>query len=60
MRLQCQWAAAALLLCTAASCLQAEGLTSGIPVGDPIGAYSCTKSGGVEDGVELGTSLCYT
>ena len=49
-----------MLLCTAASCLRAEGFTSGIPVGDPIGSYSCTKSGGTDDGIDVGKSLCYT
>lgn len=60
MKVQGQWVAAALLVCAAASCLRAEGFTSGIPVGDPIGSYSCTKSGGADDGVDLGKSLCYT
>jgi len=60
MKVQGQWVAAAMLLCTAASCLRAEGFTSGIPVGDPIGSYSCTKSGGADDGIDVGKSLCYT
>lgn len=55
-----QWVATAMLLCTAASCVRAEGFTSGIPVGDSIGSYSCTKSGGVDDGIDVGKSLCYT
>jgi hypothetical protein len=62
MRVLCQWAGAALLLCTAVSCVQAqaEGFASGIPAGTPIGSYSGVKSGGVDDGVENGKSLCYT
>jgi hypothetical protein len=60
MKVLHQWAGAALLLCTAASCVAAEGLTSGVPVGDPIGSYTGVKSGGIDDGVEAGKSLCYT
>jgi len=62
MKVLCQWAGAALLLCTAASCVQAqaEGFASGIPVGSSVGSYSGVKSGGIDDGVEAGKSLCYT
>ena len=38
----------------------ADELTSGVEVGDRIGSYKSTKCGGVDDGVEVGKSLCYT
>ncbi len=47
------------LLVTVASISAAE-LESGIQVGGQIGAYSGTKCAGIDDGVEVGQSLCYT
>ena len=60
MKVHGYWAAASLLVCAVASCLPAGGFTSGLAVGEPIGSYSCTKSGGADDGAEVGKSLCYT
>jgi hypothetical protein len=51
---------AAMLLFAGAHAARAADLTSGIAVDGKIGAYSCTKCGGAEDGVEVGKSLCYT
>jgi hypothetical protein len=44
----------------AATPLIAADVESGIPVGGSIGTYSTTKCGGIEDGVAVGCSLCYT
>ena len=60
MKVQVYSVAAVLLACAAASCFSADAPTSGLAVGDSIGSYSCTKSGGADDGVEVGKSLCYT
>jgi len=51
---------AAVLVLTGASALYAAELTSGIPVGGSMPKYAATKCGGGDDGVKLGTSLCYT
>lgn len=54
-------AAAGFVLCVAASgCLDAAEATSGIPVGERVGTYSSTKCGGIDDGIAVGKSLCYT
>lgn len=60
MKILSQWAGAALLLCFVASGLRAAELTSGLPVGSSVGAYTGTKAGGIDDGVDFGKSLCYT
>ncbi|MCH5374062.1 MAG: hypothetical protein JJ992_08800 [Planctomycetes bacterium] len=61
MRKLCSVSAAALmLLCAACAPAPAADVSSGIEVGKSVGTYSCTKCGGVEDGVEVGKSLCYT
>jgi hypothetical protein len=59
MRTASVFGAAALLLTMAAASAAAE-LISGIEVGGKIGPYSTTKCGGIDDGVEVGKSLCYT
>jgi hypothetical protein len=51
-------AVAVLAVCQPAA--NAEEFSSGIPVGGRIGAYTSTKCGGIEDGVDVGKSLCYT
>ena len=38
----------------------ADELTSGVEVGERIGSYKSTKCAGVDDGVEIGKSMCYT
>lgn len=60
MRLTCVWAAVGVLACAAASPVPAAELQSGIAVGESVGAYSTTKCGGIDDGVEVGKALCYT
>ena len=60
MKIHVYSAAAVLLVCAVASCLAADPPAGGLAVGDPIGSYSCVKSGGADDGVEVGKSLCYT
>lgn len=59
MRMRSMSLAVAALLAAATAATAAE-LSSGVEVGGKIGAYSCTKTGGAEDGVEVGKSLCYT
>jgi hypothetical protein len=53
---------AATLMCAIAACAQAPAaeVESGIGVGSRIGAYTGTKAGGIEDGVNVGAALCYT
>jgi hypothetical protein len=51
---------AAMLMVAGAGLARAADLTSGVPVDGKIGAYSSTKCGGADDGVEIGKSLCYT
>ena len=51
---------AAALVLTGASALWAAELTSGIPVGGFMPRYMAIKCGGGNDGIDLGTSLCYT
>ncbi len=51
--------AVALVVAVAAGSHAAD-LKSGVPVGGSIGTYSTTKCGGIEDGVKVGNSLCYT
>ncbi len=53
-------ASAALVGLLLADRAGAGEIQSGIPVGGAIGAYSTTKCAGAEDGVAVGTSLCYT
>ena len=53
----CAALALPLLLVAAASAAEIE---SGVPVGGSITTYSCTKLGGIEDGVKVNQSLCYT
>ena len=51
---------AAILMVAGAAVAGAAELTSGVQVGDRIGAYNCTKVAGAEDGVKVGKTLCYT
>ena len=44
----------------AAGVANAADVESGVEVGGRIGTYSTTKAGGVDDGVKVGKSLCYT
>jgi hypothetical protein len=60
MRSRYQWAVAACAVVTVVSCVRAGDLTSGIPVGEAVGSYVTTKCGGLDDGVQMGQSLCYT
>lgn len=53
-------AAACLLVCAVAACVGCNPPAGGVAVGDSIGSYACVKSGGIDDGVEVGRSLCYT
>jgi hypothetical protein len=59
MRTASVFGPAALVLTLAAAGHAAE-LLSGVEVGGKIGAYSTTKCGGIDDGVAVGKSLCYT
>ena len=38
----------------------AEDVTSGVQVGERIGSYKSTKCGGVDDGITVGKTMCYT
>jgi hypothetical protein len=49
-------AVAAFALTTAAC---AEDVKCGLGVGDSVGAYKVVKAGGLDDGIEVGKSLCY-
>ena len=49
---------AAMFLIASAAC--AADVTSGIAAGGSVPAYGATKCGGVDDGVAVGKSLCYT
>jgi hypothetical protein len=61
MRKLVSFGAAALMLATAACApAPAADTDSGIEVGKRVGSYSATKCGGIEDGVDVGKSLCYT
>jgi hypothetical protein len=53
---------AVALMFVLVACAQApaEEPVSGVKVGGSIGSYSGTKCGGIEDGVDVGKSLCYT
>ena len=53
-------AGAAMLVFAGAHAARAAEITSGIAVDGKVGAYSSTKCGGADDGVEVGKSLCYT
>lgn len=61
MQRLCTFGTAALML-VAAACAPAPAAdgNSGIEVGKKVGSYSATKCGGIEDGVDVGKSLCYT
>lgn len=50
---------AALALAVAASC-HAATVESGVEVGGRIGTYKATKCGGVDGGIKVGKSLCFT
>ena len=54
------FAAGLALLMVTVSTLSAEELQSGIAVNGTIGPYRTTKVTGCEDGVDEGSSLCYT
>ena len=49
--------AVAAFALSAAAC--AEDAKSGLGVGDSVGAYKVVKAAGLDDGVEVGKSLCY-
>ena len=53
------WGAALLVACCVSTASAAE-LESGVPVGEKITSYKGVKCGGVDDGVAVGKSLCYT
>lgn len=59
MRILC-WAAAAVTVSTVASVALAAEVQSGIKVGGSIPTYSTTKYAGIDDGVTVGDTLCYT
>lgn len=42
---------------TTAAC--AEEPACKLKVGDGVGAYKVVKAGGIDDGVEVGKTLCY-
>ncbi len=49
----------ALALTTAVVACAAEPPACKLKIDDDVGAFKVTKSGGVDDGVEVGKSLCY-
>jgi hypothetical protein len=53
-------ACTALLIFAGTAAARAAELTSGIEVDGSVPAYTSTKCGGADDGVELGKALCYT
>ena len=57
MRTASLFSAAALVLAMSSYSLAVD---SGIEVGGKIGKYRATKCGGVDDGVTVGKSLCFT
>jgi hypothetical protein len=60
MRIRYQLAAAVAFVGAAATVISAADLSSGIPVGDRVGTYSSTKCAGIDDGIAVGKSLCFT
>jgi hypothetical protein len=60
MRFKYQLAAAVAIVGAAATVISAGDLTSGLPVGKKVSTYSSTKCGGIDDGIEVGKSLCFT
>ncbi len=50
----------ALLSVFCAPAASAADLKSGVAVGGSIGTYKATKCGGIDDGIKVGASLCYT
>jgi len=52
--------AAALVSSVWVSVVSADELKSGVAAGGAITSYKATKSGGIQDGVRVGTPLCYT
>ena len=60
MRIRYQLAVAAALVGAAATAISAAELSSGIPVGEKVGTYSSTKCAGIDDGIAVGKSLCFT
>ena len=57
MRTVSLFSVAALVLAMSSYSLAVD---SGIEVGGKIGKYRATKCGGVDDGVTVGKSLCFT
>ena len=57
MRTVSLFSAATLVLAMSSYSLAAD---SGIEVGGRISKYKATKCGGVDDGVTVGKSLCFT
>jgi hypothetical protein len=53
-------ATALALVVVACTQVPADEATSGVKVGGSVGSYSGTKAGGIEDGVKVGSALCYT
>lgn len=48
------------LVLTCAACLRAAGPGDRLDVGDYIPSYASTKCGGIDDGVAVGKTTCYT
>ncbi len=57
MRIVSLFGAAAVMLAVSSPSLAAD---SGIEVGGKIGTYKATKCGGVDDGISVGSKLCFT
>lgn len=60
MRMRVQLAAAMAIVSAATTVIAAGELTSGIAVGEKVTTYSSTKCGGIDDGIAVGKSLCFT
>jgi hypothetical protein len=50
----------ALALLAAATSIRAADISSGMAPGEKVGTFSATKCAGVDDGIAVGKSLCYT
>jgi hypothetical protein len=60
MGIRHQLAAAVAIVGAVATVVSAGELTSGIAVGEKVSTYSSTKCGGIDDGIDVGKSLCFT
>ncbi len=54
------FASSATLTLLAITVVNAGDIESGIEAGGRIGPYATTKCAGIEDGVKVGQTLCYT